>query len=124
VAAAGLITGTALCLSLSSTEYLATKTEGGDHHPLKAAFYTALANIITVALLIFPYLVFRHLYLAFAVMLIDALMVISLFSFYISVAWNQSFKTRVAEMILIGLGISGLTFVIGFLIRSSFGIKV
>ncbi len=124
VAAAGLITGTAMCFSLSSTEYLATKTEESSHHPLKAAFYTALANIITVALLIFPYLVFGNLYLALTVMLIDAVVVVSIFNFYISVARSLSFKTRVAEMILISLGISGLTFVIGYLIRSYFGIAV
>jgi VIT1/CCC1 family predicted Fe2+/Mn2+ transporter len=124
IAAAGLITGTAMCLSLSSTEYLATKTEGGHHHPLKAAFYTALANIITVALLIFPYLVFPHIYLALVVMLADAIIVIGIFNFYISVARNMSFKTRVGEMILISLGISGLTFAVGFLIRPYFGINL
>jgi VIT1/CCC1 family predicted Fe2+/Mn2+ transporter len=124
IAAAGLITGTAMCLSLSSTEYLATKTEGGNHHPVKAALYTALANLITMALLILPYLVFHHIYLALVVMLADALMVISIFNFYISVARNLSFKTRVGEMILISLGISGLTFAIGSLIRSYFGINI
>jgi VIT1/CCC1 family predicted Fe2+/Mn2+ transporter len=57
----GLITGIAASLSMSASEYLSTRTEE-DHtkHPVKAALYTGVAYVFTVALLIAPYLVLNN----------------------------------------------------------------
>ena len=57
-AMAGLITGVAASLSMATSEYLSTKSEGYVKKPLRAAFYTGAAYVITVLFLIFPYFVF------------------------------------------------------------------
>jgi VIT1/CCC1 family predicted Fe2+/Mn2+ transporter len=52
IALAGLITGIAASLSMAASEYLATRSEETEKHPLRAAIYTGIAYIVTVALLI------------------------------------------------------------------------
>jgi VIT1/CCC1 family predicted Fe2+/Mn2+ transporter len=44
--------------------------------------------------------------------------VISLFTYYLSVAKDISFRKRFLEMVLISLGIAALAFIIGFLART------
>ena len=114
---AGLITGIVMTLSLASTEYLATRTSGGIRSPLKAVVYAGLANIFTVLFLIFPYLLFTNIYYSLGLMILNAIIVIFLFSFYISVAKDISFKKRFLETSLISLGVAALAFGIGLLAR-------
>ncbi len=113
----GLITGIAMTLSLASTEYLATRTGEGIRSPFKAVVYAGLANIFTVLFLVFPYFIFTNIYFSLGLMLLNAIIVIFLFSFYISVAKDISFKTRFPEMVLISLGVAALAFGIGLLAR-------
>jgi len=123
---AGLITGAAMVLSVSvaSTEYLATKSGEGAHSPLKAVLYGGLANIITFVFLLFPYLVFANVYVAMGLMIFNAIVVVFLFSFYISVAKEISFRRRFSEMVLISLGVAALAFVIGYLARTLLHINI
>ena len=113
----GLITGIAMTLSLASTEYLATRTGEGVRSPFKAVVYAGLANIFTVLFLVFPYFIFTNIYFSLGLMLLNAIIVIFLFSFYISVAKDISFKKRFPEMVLISLGVAALAFGIGLLAR-------
>ena len=53
----GFITGVAATLSMAASEYLSKKTDSGEKHPLKAAVYTGLAYLFTVALLLAPYII-------------------------------------------------------------------
>ena len=124
IAMAGLITGIAASLSMAGSEYLATKSQEGLQNPFKASFYTGFAYIITVFFLIFPYLLFTSLYFCLGLMIFNAIIVIFIFTFYISVAKDIPFKKRFFEMALISLGIAALTFGIGFLIRTLLGIDV
>ncbi len=64
IALTGSITGIAAALSMAASEYLSTKAEGMGKDPLKAALYTGIAYILTVLLLIAPYLLFANYYLA------------------------------------------------------------
>jgi VIT1/CCC1 family predicted Fe2+/Mn2+ transporter len=57
-------------------------------------------------------------------MLVNAIVVIAVFNFYISVAKEISFKSRFAEMTAISLGIAGLTFGIGLLVRMNLHIEI
>ena len=50
-------TGIAATLSMASSEYLSSKSEGRPD-ALKSASYTGVAYLVTVALLILPYLLF------------------------------------------------------------------
>lgn len=120
----GLITGIAASLSMAASEYLSTKTEEDKKSPLKASVYTGSAYVITVLFLIFPYLVFTNLYLCLGLTILNAIIVIFIFTFYISVAKDISFKNRFLEMALISLGIAALTFTIGFIIRIFFNIEL
>ncbi len=124
VTTAGVIIGIAMCLSLSSTEYLATKHESGQQHPIKAAIYTGLANLLTVSILILPYFLFSNIYISLGLMLCNAVIVIYIFNFYISIAKSLSLKKRFLEMALISLSIAALTFGIGYLARALFHIQI
>ena len=114
---AGLIIGTVMVLSVASTEYLATKSGEGGRSPLKAVLYGGLTNIVTFLFLLFPYLIFDNVYLSLGVMIFNAIVVVFLFSFYISVAREISFRKRFSEMVLLSLGVAALAFVIGYLAR-------
>jgi VIT1/CCC1 family predicted Fe2+/Mn2+ transporter len=124
IATAGLITGIAASLSMAGSEYLATKSEEDVKNPLKASAYTGFAYILTVFFLIFPYLSFTNVYFCLGFMIFNALVVILMFTFYISVAKDIPFRQRFLEMAFISLGIAALTFGIGFLIRTFLGIEV
>ena len=41
---------------MAASEFLATRTEGDARNPLRAAFYTGVAYLVTVFLLVMPYL--------------------------------------------------------------------
>jgi VIT1/CCC1 family predicted Fe2+/Mn2+ transporter len=56
--------------------------------------------------------------------LLGAVMVIFLFTFYISVAKDLPFWKRFGEMLLISLGIAAISFVIGIFIRTVLNINV
>ena len=116
IAMAGMITGIAAAMSMSAAEYLSVRTEGRKDF-IKASAYTGGAYIITVLFLISPYLLLNNLYLSLGITILNAIIVIFLFTFYISVAKGFSFKRRFFEMALISLGITAITFGIGFLIK-------
>jgi VIT1/CCC1 family predicted Fe2+/Mn2+ transporter len=119
----GLITGIAASLSMAASEYLSTKTE--EHkNPLKASVYTGFAYVITVLFLIFPYLILTDLYLCLGVTILNAIIVIFIFTFYVSVAKDIPFKKRFLEMALISLGVAALTFTISFVIRTFLNIEL
>jgi len=91
---------------------------------VKASIYTGLTYIVTVTLLILPYLLFSNYYAALAVMLIVGVLIIALFNFYSSVVREEPFLRNFGRMAAISLGVAALSFGIGFLVRSVFGISV
>ena len=124
IALAGLITGIAASFSMAASEYLSAKSEGGEKSPMKSAIYTGIAYILTVTILIFPYLVATNYIVSLLWTIINAILVIAIFNFYISVAKGFNFKKRFFEMSFISLGIALLSFVIGNIIRNVFGIDI
>jgi VIT1/CCC1 family predicted Fe2+/Mn2+ transporter len=124
IAMTGLITGIAASLSMAASEYLSTKSEEGAKNPFKASVYTGSIYVITVLFLIFPYLIFTNFYFCLGFTIFNAILVIFIFTFYISVAKDISFRNRFFEMTLISLGIAALTFGIGFLIRIFFNVQI
>ena len=125
IALAGLITGIAASLSMGASEYLSTKSEADEEglkDPVKASVYTSLAYILTVAFLILPFFVLPNVYIALGATLVNALIVILLFTFYVSVAKDLPFRKRFLEMASLSLCVAALTFAIGFLIRTFLGI--
>ena len=117
IAVTGLITGIAASLSMATSEYLSTKTESSAKNPAKASLYTGFAYVLAVLILVFPYFFFKNVYFCLGFTIFNAIILILIFSFYISVAKDFHFKKRFSEMASITIGISALTFAIGYLIR-------
>lgn len=125
IGAIGLITGIAAALSMATSEYLSEKAEeSGEKDPLRAATYTGGAYIMTVFLLILPYFIFSHYAAALAVAIITGIIIIFVFNFYISVAKDLDFKRRFLEMAAISLGVAGLSFLLGVVVRTVFGVDI
>lgn len=124
IALSGLITGIAASLSMAASEYLSTRSEDTKKHPVRAAVYTGIAYITTVALLILPYLLFDNYYLDLVIALSTAVAIIAIFNYYISVAKGESFRARFTEMAGLSLGVATFSFVIGYFIRGWLGIEI
>jgi VIT1/CCC1 family predicted Fe2+/Mn2+ transporter len=124
IGVAGLITGIAASLSMAASEYLSTKTEGEAKDPIKASIYTGITYTGAVIVLVLPYLLLAHYLTALACTLIGAVVMIYLFTFYYSVVKDISFRARFLEMVSISLGVAGLSFVIGLLVRQFLGINI
>ena len=124
IALSGLITGIAASMSMAASEYLSTRSEDTSKHPVRAAIYTGIAYIVTVALLVLPYLLFENYILDLVITLTVAVLIIAVFNYYISVAKGESFRARFTEMAGLSLGVALFSFVIGYFIRQWLGIEV
>jgi len=124
IALVGMITGIAASLSMAASEYLSKKSEGEHSRALRSSLYTGVAYIGTVALLVLPYLLLATYQLALGATLLIGLLIVLVFTFYISVAKEYSFGKRFFEMAGISLGVAFFSFIIGVLIRSVFGVDI
>lgn len=124
IALAGLITGIAASFSMGVSLYLSEKSENSSSKPLKAASYTGLSYILTVILLVLPYLLITNPFISLIFTMAIALIIIFLFTFYISIAKDFSFKQRFLEMAILNVSVALVTFGIGALVREVFGIVV
>ena len=124
IALSGLITGIAASMSMAASEYLSTRSEKTDKHPVRAAIYTGIAYISTVALLVLPYLLFDNYILDLIIALVTAVLIIAVFNYYISVAKGESFRARFLEMAGLSLSVAAISFIIGYFIRMWLGIEV
>lgn len=118
IALSGLVTGIAAALSMAASEYLSTKTEESTKEPVKAAVYTGIAYIVTVVLLILPYLVFSNYFVALAVMMTTVFGVIAFFSFYMSVLRDEKFSRHFFSMAAISVGVALISFLFGSVIQN------
>ena len=125
VALSGLITGISATFSMASSEFLSARSEGRED-ALKSCTYTGIAYLITVFLLVIPYLIAPAdgYLISLISMLFIVVMIILVFNYYISVAQNLNFKKRFAEMASISLGVAFLSFVVGLLVKRFLGIDV
>ncbi len=124
IAMTGSITGIAAALSMAASEYLSTKAEGAGKSPVRASLYTGAAYLITVLLLILPYLLATNYYICLACSLALAVLIIALFNYYISVARDEPFRRRFVEMAGLSLGVAAFSFLVGLLMRTFFGVEI
>ena len=125
VAVSGLIVGISATFSMASSEFLAAKNEGRSD-AFKSCLYTGIAYLITVALLILPYLILdssQYLTALFA-MIAVVILIIAGFTFYISVAKGERFRPRFFEMSLISIGVAVLSFGVGVLAKKFLGVDI
>lgn len=121
---AGFITGSAATLSMAASEYLSKKNDTTEKHPLKAAVYTGIAYMIVVTMLLIPYAIFPTPLLSLTFCLVNAGLVILIFTFYVSVVRREPFKPAFFEMISISFGVAALSFCIGWAARTILGINL
>jgi len=125
VALSGLITGISATLSMASSEYLSARSEG-DANAKKSALYTGIMYLFAVFLLVLPYILLpkdKYIY-ALIAMLFVVVLIILVFTYYISVAKDLPFKKRFLEMATISLSVAVLSFVIGILVKQFLGIDI
>lgn len=125
VALSGLIVGISATFSMASSEFLSAKSEGRTD-AFKSCTYTGVAYLITVVLLVAPYLIFSSdQYLpALACMLGIIVLIIAGFTYYTSVAQDQPFGSRFWEMALISIGVAVVSFGVGLLAKHFLGVDV
>ena len=125
IALSGLIIGISATFSMASSEFLAARSEGRDD-ALKSCTYTGIAYLITVVLLIAPYLIFgsEQYILALIWMLIVVVLIIAGFTYYTSVAQDQPFKSRFLEMATISISVAVISFVVGILAKKFLGVDI
>lgn len=118
IALSGLVTGIAAALSMAASEYLSTKAEQTSKEPVKASIYTGIAYIITVALLILPYLVISNYFVSLALMMTVVFLIIAFFSFYMSVLKDEKFSKHFFSMAAISVGVALISFLFGYLVKN------
>jgi VIT1/CCC1 family predicted Fe2+/Mn2+ transporter len=123
VALTGFITGLAASLSMASSAYMQAQYEEGKS-AVRAALYTGMAYVVVVCLLILPYILFSSTFIAVPMMLAIAISVISGVSYYTSVVFERKFLRQFLEMTIFSLGVAGVSFSIGSLLRYWFNIEV
>jgi VIT1/CCC1 family predicted Fe2+/Mn2+ transporter len=129
IALTGIITGVAATLSMMASNYLAESAEG-HKDALKSSCYTGAAYLITVALLVLPYILFipstdSYSYLwAFCIMIAIVIGEIAFFNFYISVAQEKKFWRHFLLMASISLGVAAISYGIGLLANLLLGVNV
>lgn len=125
IALSGLIIGISATFSMASSEFLAARSEGRND-ALKSCTYTGIAYLITVILLIAPYMIFGSAsYIpALICMIVIVILIIAGFTYYTSIAQDQPFKSRFLEMACISVGVAVISFVVGILAKRFLGIDV
>ena len=123
VALSGLIIGISATFSMASSEFLAARSEGRSD-ALKSCSYTGIAYLITVVLLIAPYLIFSSYITALACMLGIVILIIAGFTYYTSVAQGEKFKSRFFEMAAISIGVAVISFIVGILAKRFLGVDL
>ena len=125
IALSGLIIGISATFSMASSEFLAARSEGRSD-ALKSCTYTGIAYLITVVLLILPYLLLPNesFLLALGCMLLIVIMIIAGFTYYTSVAQDEPFGSRFKEMTLISVSVAVMSFVVGILAKKFLGVDL
>ena len=93
---------------------------------VKSTVFIGLSYLITVVLLILPYLLFpAGAYIwALAVTLLIAMMIIAGFNYYLSVAKERSFRRGFWTMAGISLGVAAISFLVGYVVKNILGISL
>lgn len=125
IALSGLIIGVSATFSMASSEFLAARSEGRND-ALKSCSYTGIAYLITVVLLILPYLILNssQYMLALVIMLAIVILIIAAFTYYISVAQSQKFRPRFLEMSAISVSVAVLSFFVGIAAKHFLGVEI
>lgn len=122
IAIIGIITGFAASLSMAASSYLSSKEEKNDKDAFKGSTYTGIAYLITVALLVMPFIFINNIVISMATMLCISITIIALYTFYVSTAKGIRFLPKFIEMALISLSVAAISFAVGWVVRTYIGV--
>jgi vacuolar iron transporter family protein len=121
----GLIMGIAASLSMAGSAYFEAKENPSEIiKPITYSLYTGVSYILTTAILVVPFFIFETMAYSLVMMFICAFLAIISYNFYISVAKDLNFTTRVLQMSAITFGVAIISFLIGYLVKYYFGIEI
>ncbi|MFQ3546779.1 MAG: VIT1/CCC1 transporter family protein [Termitinemataceae bacterium] len=121
ISLAGLVTGISAAFSMAASDYLSSKAEG-DARAARSALYTGVAYLVTVILMILPFLLLTSKFISLAITLGIVIVIIFLFNYYLSVAKDLNFRQRFWEMTLISLGVAAFSFTLGWILKVLLGV--
>jgi len=124
IAVTGLITGVSAALSMAASEYLSTRAEEGEASPTRSALYTGIAYIFTVIALVFPFFLLSNYLFCLGWTLLNAILIIAMFNYYLAIAKDLQFGKRFLEMAAVSVGVAAFSFGVGYLVRQIFGIDI
>ncbi len=127
IAMTGFITGVAASMSMAASGYMSAREEADINtlkNPLKSAAYTGIAYIVTVLILISPYLLLNNVYTSMVIMMSLSILIILSYNFYITTAKGLRLWRRFGEMASISLGVAGISFLVGIVARMLFGVDI
>jgi VIT1/CCC1 family predicted Fe2+/Mn2+ transporter len=117
---AGLIAGIAQFLSSSASEielFLTEKTVE-NREAITKSFFEGSIYLITVFFLVTPFFLVSDAFLAMGISTFNSLIIIVLFTYFISVVKDLSLKKMFCIIALITLGIGTLSFIIGWIVKT------
>lgn len=124
ISISAVITGIAASLSMASSQFLSEKANK-NLNALKSSIYTGFTYLITVCILVLPYLLLpSHRFVSLGIMLALVLSIIFVFNWYIAIAKSQPFFKHFLQMAIISFSIATISFFIGFLVKTLFGVTV
>jgi VIT1/CCC1 family predicted Fe2+/Mn2+ transporter len=117
-----LISGIAATLAMVASEYLSQKADSEDGStPVQAAVYTGIIYLAVVAFLVSPFFIFANHYTALGVAIAAVIVIVSVFTFFMSVVKGLNYTKALAEVSIITAGVVTLSFCIGMGMKMIFG---
>jgi vacuolar iron transporter family protein len=121
----GLIMGIAASLSMAGSAYFEAKENPSEIiKPITYSLYTGVSYILTTKIVVVPFFIFETIAYSLIMMFICAFLAIISYNFYISVAKDLNFTTRVLQMSAITFGVAIISFGIGYFVKYYFGIEI
>jgi VIT1/CCC1 family predicted Fe2+/Mn2+ transporter len=120
IAKLGLITGLAAAMSMAASAFLSARADADNEDgksAIKSALYTGIAYIITVILLVSPYIIISNATIALVTMLLFAFGIIAFFNYYLSIARDTSFWKGFSVMAGISTAVALISYAFGYLLR-------
>lgn len=113
-----LISGLAATLAMVASEYLSQKAESEDKNaPRKAALYTGIIYLAVVGCIVSPFFIFTHHYVALGAAITAVIIIVTVFTFFMSVIKGLIYRKALAEVSVITAGVVALSLFIGIAVK-------
>lgn len=121
---AGFTTGIAATLSMAASEFFAQKAASDGGEPRRAAAYTGIAYLVTVLLLLLPFMILPKPLLALGVCMFIACVIIFVFTWVDSLLRRASFWKNFFQMLGISFGVALAIFLLSWAVRIWLGVDI